>query len=104
SSLLRPLLRPPLFPYTTLFRSDVTLISAISVGYLVAQRGDVAVNSRVTYPAYFLALAATCLRYDVRICIVTGFTAVVEYAAIVRSEEHTSELHSLTISYALFFF
>jgi diguanylate cyclase (GGDEF)-like protein len=66
---------------TSLF--DVSLISAISVGYIIAQRGDVAVNSRVTYPAYFLALAATCLRYDVRICIVTGAAAIVQYAAIV---------------------
>ena len=62
---------------------DVSLISAISVGYLIAQRGDVAVNSRVTYPAYFLALAATCLRYDVRICVITGVTAIVQYVAIV---------------------
>lgn len=72
----------PWFPFaTSLF--DVTLISAISVGYLIAQRGDVAVNSRVTYPAYFLALGATCLRYDTRICLVTGVSSIVEYAVIV---------------------
>ena len=71
----------PWLPFaTSLF--DVTLISAVSAGFLFVQRGDVAVNSRVTYPAYFLALAATCLRYDVRICIVTGIAAMVQYATI----------------------
>lgn len=71
----------PLLPFSTsLF--DVSVISAISVGYLLADRADAALNSRLTFPAYFLALAATCLRYDVRICLVTGFAAVAQYAFI----------------------
>ncbi len=72
----------PWLPFTTSVL-DVTLISAILVGYVVVGRGDVALNSRVTFPAYFLALAATCLRYDVRICMVTGAMAMFEYALIV---------------------
>ncbi len=70
----------PWVPFaTSIF--DVTLVSAISVGYLIAGRADTALNSRLLFPVYFLALAATCLRYDIRICVVTGLTAMVQYAA-----------------------
>jgi two-component system, cell cycle response regulator len=63
---------------TSLF--DVTLVSAISIGYLIGGRAEIALNSRLLFPVYFLALAATCLRYDIRICLATGITAMVQYA------------------------
>src|SRR5690606_6222196 len=60
--------RPWLSFMTSVF--DVTLVSAIAVGFIVVDRGDIAANSRVVYPAYFLALLSTCLRFDVRVCTV----------------------------------
>ena len=44
---------------------------------------QIAVNSRVIFEVYFLCLAVTCLRYDRRICLVTGITILVQYALIV---------------------
>jgi two-component system cell cycle response regulator len=71
----------PWLPFlTSLF--DITIVSAIQVGYILIERGDIAANSRVTFPAYFLALLATCLRFDVRVCSVTGVAAIVQYATI----------------------
>ncbi len=72
----------PWLPFaTSLF--DVTLVSVIAVGYILADRADIAANSRVTYPAYFLAMMATCLRFDIRVCTVVGVTAILQYSAIV---------------------
>jgi diguanylate cyclase (GGDEF)-like protein len=59
---------------------DVTLISAISVGYLLDGRAETALNSRLLFPAYFLAIGATCLRYDIRISVLTGLVAMAQYA------------------------
>jgi diguanylate cyclase (GGDEF)-like protein len=42
-----------------------------------------ATNSLVVFPVYFLAIYATSLRYDARICLVTGALALLQYAAIV---------------------
>lgn len=72
----------PWVPFAT-SAFDVTLISALAIGYVLADRGDAALNSRVTYPAYFIAIAATCLRYDMRVCVATGVVAIVQYCAII---------------------
>jgi two-component system, cell cycle response regulator len=61
---------------------DVTLVSAALASYLLLDQPHTAVNSRVVFEGYFLALAATCLRYDPRICIAAGVLAVVQYLAI----------------------
>jgi len=42
-----------------------------------------AVNSKVVFEGYFLAIGATSLRYDKRICITAGLLAFAEYYAIV---------------------
>jgi diguanylate cyclase (GGDEF)-like protein len=42
----------------------------------------VALNSKVTFEIYFLAIIATSLRYDERICIGVGMLAVIEYASL----------------------
>ena len=41
-----------------------------------------ALNSNVTFEMYFLAILATSLRYDARICIVVGTIGVAQYAAL----------------------
>jgi diguanylate cyclase (GGDEF)-like protein len=62
---------------------DVTIVSATLAAYLLLGEPHIAVNSRVVYPAYFIALGATCLRYDTRICLLATGLAMAQYAAVV---------------------
>jgi diguanylate cyclase (GGDEF)-like protein len=62
---------------------DVTMVSGL-LGMLVALgRPYDAVHDTVIFPVYLLAIAATSLRYDPRICLFTGSLAVVEYSGLV---------------------
>jgi diguanylate cyclase (GGDEF)-like protein len=65
---------------------DVTLVSIALLSFVITGPPHAAANSRVTFPIYFLAIAATSLRYDKRICVVTGGLAVAQYIAIVVYE------------------
>lgn len=62
---------------------DVSVVTLGLVAFLFADLPQLAVNSKVVYEAYFLALAATCLRYDPRICVWAGTLAVLEYIGVV---------------------
>jgi diguanylate cyclase (GGDEF)-like protein len=62
---------------------DVTLVSLALFIFVFLGRPHTAVNSKVTFEAYFLAIAATCLRHDVRICVFAGLSAICQYALIV---------------------
>ncbi len=62
---------------------DVTFVSAGLAAFVALGVPQIAVNSRVVFEVYFLCLAVTCLRYDRRICLLTGITAVVQYGAII---------------------
>jgi diguanylate cyclase (GGDEF)-like protein len=61
---------------------DVSMVSLALLTFLVVASPMVALNSKVTFEMYFLAIVATSLRYDARICIVIGLLAVCEYAAM----------------------
>lgn len=62
---------------------DVTLVSAVNVGFLVAGHPLTATNSQVVYSIYFLCLTGTCLRLDTRLCLAAGAAAILEYGALV---------------------
>ncbi len=62
---------------------DVSLVSAALVLFLVMNEPHTAVNSKVVFEGYFLAIGSTSLRYDKRVCIVAGLLAAGEYFAIV---------------------
>jgi diguanylate cyclase (GGDEF)-like protein len=62
---------------------DVSLVSAVNAGFLLAGHPLTATNSQVTFSIYFLTLAGTCLRLDTRLCLVAGTAALLEYAAVV---------------------
>ncbi|HMU60307.1 MAG TPA: GGDEF domain-containing protein [Gemmatimonadales bacterium] len=64
---------------------DVTFVTATLVAFLAMGTPHVAVNSRIMYSVYFFSIGASSLRYDTRICIVTGALAVVQYAAVVAA-------------------
>jgi diguanylate cyclase (GGDEF)-like protein len=62
---------------------DVTLVTTALCSFLLMGQPHTAVNSKVIFEGYFLAFAATTLRYDKRICVVAGLLALAEYAAVV---------------------
>ena len=61
---------------------DVSLVSTALVTFLFVGSPMIALNSKVTFEMYFLAIVATSLRYDARICIVVGLLALCEYGAL----------------------
>jgi diguanylate cyclase (GGDEF)-like protein len=61
---------------------DVTTVSLLHVGYLIAGLPSLAANSRTTYAVYLLAIAATAMRWDVRVCIAAGAIATAQYTVI----------------------
>jgi two-component system cell cycle response regulator len=73
---------PPWLTFvTTSF--DVSLISASLALFLLLNEPHTAVNSKVVFEGYFLAIGASSFRYDKRVCITAGVLAVIEYFAIV---------------------
>jgi len=62
---------------------DVTLVTLDHVAVALGGQPQAAVSSRVLFCLYFLALALSCLRQDVRWCLLAGLAAVVEYAGLV---------------------
>ena len=61
---------------------DVSLVTTALVSFAVVSSPLDALNSKVTYEMYFLAIAATSLRYDPRICLAIGALAVAQYGAL----------------------
>ena len=51
---------------------DVSMVSTALVTFLMVGSPMVALNSKVTFEMYFLAIVATSLRYDARICLWRG--------------------------------
>lgn len=84
---------------------DVTLISSALVMFLLSNEPHTAVNSKVVFEGYFLAIGSTSLRYDKRICITAGLLAFGQYLAIVFYATRHWELNSASFApypYGLF--
>ena len=62
---------------------DVSLVSLALLTFTLIGDPHQAVNSKVTFETYFLAIGATCLRYDLRVSIIAGFVAMLEYGIII---------------------
>src|SRR5437016_11704292 len=90
--MLRPPPRPPLFPYTTLFRSERrgTASASRPQGPLVWIHAA-SVGEATSVLGFIEQLLST--RPSLEVLITTG---TVTSARLLRSEEHTSELQSLT--------
>jgi two-component system cell cycle response regulator len=74
---------------------DVSFVTATMFAFLLMDAPHVAVNSRVMFSVYFLSIGAASLRYDTRICIVTGVMAVVQYLLVVLTAGHFWNLNDL---------
>src|SRR3954471_15541275 len=73
---------------------DVSLVSAMLAVFLLLGRPEEATNSLAIFPIYFLAIAATSLRYDVRICILTGLLELVQYGAVIAYADWRWQVHA----------
>ncbi|MEA2600196.1 MAG: hypothetical protein QOF89_1188 [Acidobacteriota bacterium] len=73
---------------------DVSLVSAVLYLSLILGRPHEAVNNLAVFPVYLLAIAATSLRYDARICLLSGLLAVAQYLAIVAYADWRWNLNS----------
>ena len=61
---------------------DVSMVSLALLTFLIVATPMVALNSKVTFEMYFLAIVATSLRYDARVCLVAGALALGEYGGL----------------------
>lgn len=73
--------RPLWLAYTTTIW-DVSLVSALHAVELWQGLASTAVNGRVTFSGYFLAMVGTCVRWDRRLPLVVGGLAALQYALI----------------------
>jgi diguanylate cyclase (GGDEF)-like protein len=62
---------------------DVTLVSAVLATFLILSQPLTAGSSRLAFLVYFVAIGASALRFDARVCAVTAAAAVLEYLGIV---------------------
>ena len=76
----RGLYRPGLSAVTSL--ADVTIVSLGLFAFWLIGLPIVTTNSRVVFEAYFLAIAASALRYSPRICSFAGTAAILQYLTL----------------------
>ncbi len=62
---------------------DVSVVSLLHVLDLVQGNPSMAVNGRVTFMGYFLALVGTCVRWDRRVAWTAGSVAAAQYLGVV---------------------
>jgi len=62
---------------------DVSLVTLILWIFIRLGKPLEATNDLIIFPIYLLAIGATSLRYDWRICILTGVSAVVQYMLLI---------------------
>lgn len=79
--LKRDFYRPWLGLVTSLL--DVSVVSAALASFLWLGQPITTVNSRLVFEVYFIAIGATALRYDARITVAAGVTAIGQYLALV---------------------
>jgi len=72
---------------------DVSLVTTALVMFLRVGTPLDALNSKVTFEMYFLAITATSLRYDARICLCVGLLAWLQYAALWAFAAARFDLH-----------
>lgn len=71
---------------------DVSMVSLALLSFYVYATPLHALNSNVTFEMYFLALVATSLRYDARICLVVGALAIAQYSLLWLTAATTTDL------------
>src|SRR5690606_21443133 len=76
---------------------DISMVSVALTSFYIVATPLHALNSTVTFEMYFLALVATSLRYDARICIVVGTLAILQYGAIWAAAASSTDLNAFEL-------
>ena len=61
---------------------DVSMVSTALISFLIVGSPMVALNSKVTFEMYFLAIVAASLRYDARVCLLAGLLTLGQYGGL----------------------
>lgn len=77
---------------------DVTAVSVALGVFLLMDAPLTTVNSRPTFECYFLAIGATALRYDPRVCLLAGVVAVLQYLGLVLYADLHWDLRALAVT------
>jgi diguanylate cyclase (GGDEF)-like protein len=88
--LKRDFYRPWLGLVTSLL--DISVVSGALASFLFLGQPITTVNSRLVFEVYFIALGATALRYDARISVAAGVTAILQYLGLVLFAHFTWDL------------
>src|SRR5215211_5031683 len=72
---------------------DVSMVSTALVSFLIVGSPMVALNSKVTFEMYFLAVVAASLRYDARVCLFAGLLALSQYGGLWAYAAARYDLH-----------
>ena len=67
--------------FTTLI--DVSVVSAGNAAFILAHQPLAVTSGRVYFSMYLIALGLSCIRHDVRLSLVAGITAMVQYTLLV---------------------
>ena len=73
---------------------DITMVSTALASFLLVGSPMIALNSKVTFEMYFLAITATSLRYDARVCIAAGLLSIVQYGGLWAFASSRYDLHA----------
>jgi diguanylate cyclase (GGDEF)-like protein len=73
--------RPPRWLGLLSTQFDVAVVTLGLVGFILAGHPLTATNSLIQYTVYFIAVGATCLRHDPRLCLLSGGAAMFQYGA-----------------------
>ncbi len=74
---------------------DVCAVSSALGVFLLLDAPLTTVNSRPTFECYFLAIGATALRYDPRVCLLAGLVAILQYLGLVVYADRHWDLERL---------
>jgi len=65
--------------------ADITLANASMIGLMVTLGAAYGINNSVVYPFLLLVIGMSTLRYDIRLCLIEGATALFQFALVVAA-------------------
>ncbi|HET9317968.1 MAG TPA: GGDEF domain-containing protein [Vicinamibacteria bacterium] len=77
---------------------DVTFVTASLAAFAWLGKPLWAVNNKLTFEVYLVAIGGAALRFDWRVCVFTGGLAVVQYAALVAAVARTWSLSDVRLA------
>jgi len=77
---------------------DVSIVSALHAGMIAGGQPLAAVAGRTIFCFYILALTFTCLRQDIRLCLLSGITAITQYSLLLAWFVHLTHTQAAALS------